>query len=125
MPFQPRNKKRVDIVITKWFYHAIILSNVANLIYFQQILDAVAGFGPRYKSFSVYDLSGYLLRTNYEQIQEHLRDLKRVWTDARYIIMADGWIDTLNWTLVNFLVYFPKGTMFIKSVDASNAVKTG
>lgn len=73
----------------------------------------------------MYDLSGYLLRRNYEQIQEQLRDLKRVWAEACCIIMADAWVNTLNLALVNFLVYFPKRIIFIKSNDASHAIKTG
>ncbi|PKI45114.1 hypothetical protein CRG98_034498 [Punica granatum] len=39
--------------------------------------------------------------------------------------MADGWIDQCRRTIINFLVYCPKGTIFLKSVDASDASKTG
>ena len=38
--------------------------------------------------------------------------------------MADGWTDQCRRTLINFLVYCPKGTVFLKSVDASDASKT-
>jgi hypothetical protein len=37
--------------------------------------------------------------------------------------MSDGWIDGKGRTLLNFLVHCPKGTMFLKSVDASAHVK--
>ena len=37
--------------------------------------------------------------------------------------MSDGWIDVKGRTLLNFLVQCPKGSMFIKSVDASAQVK--
>ena len=37
--------------------------------------------------------------------------------------MCDGWLDAKGRTLLNFLVQFPKGTMFIKSVNASTQVK--
>ena len=36
---------------------------------------------------------------------------------------VDGWTDRKGRTLLNFLVQCPKGTMFIKSVDASTHVK--
>ncbi|KAL4287789.1 hypothetical protein AHAS_Ahas19G0221300 [Arachis hypogaea] len=39
-------------------------------------------------------------------------------------IMADGWTDRCRRTLINFLVYCPKGTIFLESVDASHASKT-
>jgi hypothetical protein len=38
--------------------------------------------------------------------------------------MADGWTDQKRRTLINFLVYYPKGTIFLKTVDASEASKT-
>jgi len=37
--------------------------------------------------------------------------------------MSDGWTDQKGRTLINFLVSCPKGTMFIKSVDASAQFK--
>ncbi|KAA0032567.1 uncharacterized protein E6C27_scaffold43053G00270 [Cucumis melo var. makuwa] len=40
-------------------------------------------------------------------------------------VMADGWTDRRDRTLINFLVNIPKGTMFIESIDASSYVKDG
>jgi hypothetical protein len=37
--------------------------------------------------------------------------------------MLDGWTDGKGRTLLNFLVHCPRGTMFLKSVDASAYVK--
>ncbi|KAF1865895.1 hypothetical protein Lal_00033353 [Lupinus albus] len=39
-------------------------------------------------------------------------------------LMTNGWTGRSIRTLINFLVYCPKGTVFIKSVDASHASKT-
>ncbi|CAN6476522.1 unnamed protein product [Victoria cruziana] len=38
--------------------------------------------------------------------------------------MADGWTDRRNRTLINFFVYFPHGTIFLKSLDFSDTPKT-
>ncbi|CAN6446720.1 unnamed protein product [Victoria cruziana] len=38
--------------------------------------------------------------------------------------MADGWTDRRNKTLVNFLIYCPHGTIFLKSLDLSDTPKT-
>nr|XP_034930717.1 uncharacterized protein LOC118061403 [Populus alba] len=38
--------------------------------------------------------------------------------------MADGWTDQKRRTLINFLVYCPKGTVFLKTVDVSDVSKT-
>ena len=37
--------------------------------------------------------------------------------------MSDGWSDAKGMTLLNFLVQCPKGTIFIKFIDASSQVK--
>lgn len=44
------------------------------------------------------------------------------WASNGYTIIADGWIDNRQRTLINFLVYCPIGLFFIKSVDASSVV---
>jgi hypothetical protein len=38
--------------------------------------------------------------------------------------MDDGWIDRKKRTLINFLVYCPKGIIFRKSVDVNANSKT-
>jgi hypothetical protein len=37
--------------------------------------------------------------------------------------MSDGWTDGKDSSILNFLVNYPKGTMFIKSVDTSAYAK--
>lgn len=41
----------------------------------------------------------------------------------RCIIIADGWTDQCKRTLINFVVYCPRGIMFLKSNDPSNVSK--
>ena len=38
--------------------------------------------------------------------------------------MSDGWTDRKGKTLVNFLVNYSKGTMFMESINASSMIKT-
>lgn len=40
-------------------------------------------------------------------------------------IMSDVWADRKNRSLINFKINCPRGTMFVKTVDASEYVKTG
>ena len=37
--------------------------------------------------------------------------------------MSDGWTNGKGRTLINIMVHCPKGTMFLKSIDASTYVK--
>jgi len=38
-------------------------------------------------------------------------------------VILDGWTDQNGRAPINFLVYCPKGTMFMKSIDASTHIK--
>eukprot|EP00252_Welwitschia_mirabilis_P022174 TRINITY_DN5928_c0_g1_i11.p1 TRINITY_DN5928_c0_g1~~TRINITY_DN5928_c0_g1_i11.p1 ORF type:complete len:124 (-),score=19.60 TRINITY_DN5928_c0_g1_i11:55-426(-) len=49
--------------------------------------------------------------------------LQNTWEKYGCSIMADGWTTSRGRTLINFLVASKKGTIFIKSVDASDHVK--
>ena len=40
-------------------------------------------------------------------------------------IMSYGWTDKKERILVNFLVNYSKGTMFMQSIDASSRIKMG
>ena len=53
-----------------------------------------------------------------------IEQYRSIWKDTGCTLMADGWTDRCRRTLINFLVYFPKGIILIKSVDASGASKT-
>jgi hypothetical protein len=52
-----------------------------------------------------------------------LEELKESWEITGCTVMLDGWTDQKGRTLLNFLVNCPKGTMFVKSVDAFAHVK--
>jgi hypothetical protein len=52
-----------------------------------------------------------------------LEELKASWEIIGCTMMSDGWMDQKGRTLLNFLVNCPRGTMFVKSVDASAHVK--
>jgi hypothetical protein len=54
---------------------------------------------------------------------ERLAQLRETWTTTGCIVMLDGWSDGKNRSILNFLFNCPKGTMFIKSVDASAYTK--
>jgi hypothetical protein len=56
---------------------------------------------------------------------ETYQSYRKSWKESGYTIMADGWTDKKKRTLVNFLVYSPKGIIFLKSVDATTNSKTG
>ncbi|XP_049934775.1 uncharacterized protein LOC126410236 [Nymphaea colorata] len=110
--------------VGKWFYDACIPFNAANSFQFQAMADAIASIGPGFKMPSYHQLRGKILQDTVKEVSEHCDELKLCWKETGCSIMSDGWTDTRSRTLVNFLVYCPKGTMFLKSLDLSDVPKT-
>ncbi|KAK4583897.1 hypothetical protein RGQ29_021854 [Quercus rubra] len=116
-------KWRVDMSIARWMYDACIPINAVNFSYYQPMFNAVASYGPRYRGPNYHALRVPLLRDVKREVQLIVDSYHSYWANTSCTIMADGWTDTRHRTLINFLVYCPKGIIFIRSVDASNLVK--
>lgn len=50
-------------------------------------------------------------------------DIEESWKLSGCTILSDGWSDSKNRSLINFLVYSKHGTIFKKSIDAFNKAK--
>ncbi|PKA52234.1 hypothetical protein AXF42_Ash010130 [Apostasia shenzhenica] len=84
--------------------------------------DAIAFMGLGYKGPSYYALRCTLLQDMKNDVRLVVDSYRSVWTDTGCTIMGDGWKNSRSRSLINFLVYCPKGVSFIKSVDASDFV---
>ncbi|XP_058761846.1 uncharacterized protein LOC131635252 [Vicia villosa] len=80
--------------------------------------------GAGYKVPTMHALRGNLLNKWVDDVKIPIEQYRSIWKDTGCTLMEDGWTDRCRRTLINFLVYFPKGIVFIKSVDASGASKT-
>jgi hypothetical protein len=86
-------------------------------------LKLIAIVGPGYRSLSYQDLRGRLLQGEKVDCTERLAQLRETWKTTGCTVISDGWTNGKGRSILNFLVNFPKGTMFIKSVDASAYTK--
>jgi hypothetical protein len=68
-------------------------------------------------------LQGPILQKEKAKINTRLEDLRKLWEATRCMVMSNGWMDGKGRALLNFLVHFPRSTLFIKSIDASAQVK--
>ncbi|KAI0495898.1 hypothetical protein KFK09_022205 [Dendrobium nobile] len=114
---------RADLAIARWFYDSCIPFNAINSPFAQKAIDAVAAIGPGYKLPSYHRLRVNLLRDAKEECKLLIESYIKTWKETGCTLMADGWTDTRNRTLINFLVYCPRGVSFLKSVDASDVIK--
>eukprot|EP00253_Pinus_taeda_P028843 PITA_28843 len=111
--------------IARWWYDADIPFNVAHSPYYEPMFDAIHAAGKGFKGPTMHELRGFHLQKEIQSINEYLQEFKDSWARTRCTIMSDGWTNQRNRTIINFLVFCPHGTMFLKSVDASDKVKDG
>ncbi|XP_065622878.1 uncharacterized protein LOC136064720 [Quercus suber] len=116
-------KWRVDMSVARWMYDACIPINAVNSSYYQPMFNVVASYSPGYGGPNYHALRVPLLRDAKREVQLIVDSHQSYWADTSCTIMADGWTNTRHRTLINFLVYCPKGIIFIHSVDASDLVK--
>ncbi|XP_020970323.1 uncharacterized protein LOC110268475 [Arachis ipaensis] len=113
----------VDKRVARWLLDCRIPFNAIMSPFFQDMLDGVAGIGPGYKGPSYDKLRVNLLADLKRECQIVVDSYRSAWKEARCTLMADGWTNQRQRTLINFLVYYSKGLCFVKSVDASNMLK--
>ena len=111
------------MAVARWMHEACIPTNAVNSSYYQPMLNAVASYGPRYKGPNYHVFRVPLLIDAKREVQLIVDSHRSYWVGTSCTIMADGWTNTRHRTLINFLVYCPKGIIFIRSVDASDLVK--
>nr|XP_025703955.1 uncharacterized protein LOC112805843 [Arachis hypogaea] len=116
--------EKCDIAIARWMMDASVPFNAVNSAYYQPMIDAIANMGAGYKGPNYQRVRGYLLSKLVEDVKKMIEGYHVIWKQTGCTIMADGWTDRCRRTLINFLVYCPKGTVFLKSVDASHISKT-
>ena len=89
------------------------------------MFDAIHAAGKGFKGPTMHELRGFRFQKEIQSINEYLQEFRDSWARTGCTIMSDGWTDQRNRTIINFLVFCPQGTMFLKSVDASDKVKDG
>ncbi|XLS55860.1 hypothetical protein HN51_005615, partial [Arachis hypogaea] len=115
---------KVNLGLTKWIVDARISFNAIQSPYFQPALDGITAIGPGFKGPSYDEMRVHLLADLKKECQLLVEGYRSSWKSTGCTLMADGWTDQRQRTLINFLVYCPAGISFVKSVDASDMIKT-
>jgi len=87
------------------------------------MFDVVVVVGLGYKAPTFTELKRPLFQDEKIDCTSRLEEFMAPWEQTGCAVMSDGWTDHKGRTLLNFLVSCPKGTMFMKSVDASAHIK--
>nr|XP_043634832.1 uncharacterized protein LOC122605932 [Erigeron canadensis] len=117
------SKERIhdaDLAIALWLYDAGIPLSVVNSPYFPIAMSKIAAMGNGYKGPSSHAMRVSLLADAKQSVNLIVDSYRERWSEIGCTIMSDGWRDSQQRPLINFLVYCSKGISFIKSVDASD-----
>ncbi|CAH9109736.1 unnamed protein product [Cuscuta epithymum] len=109
--------------VGRFFIENGIPFNVANSPSFINMCRSIGNYGRGFKPPSPYELSHWILDEEVKTAQKLVNEVKVTWTQTGVSILSDGWKDMRGRQLINFLVNNPYGTVFLKSVDASDQVK--
>jgi len=102
---------------------ACVSFNVVNSVYYQHAIDVVTAMGPGYKGLNLHVICDYYLAKAVDEVKIYVESYREIWKKTGCTLMADGWTGQKRRTLINFLVYCPKGTIFLKTVDVSDVSK--
>ncbi|XP_023736233.1 uncharacterized protein LOC111884141 [Lactuca sativa] len=118
---EQRNKVCLDI--GRFFYENGIPFNVANSPSFVSMLRSVGNYGRGLKPPTMYELRNWILQEEVKTTNATVDEIKATWKTTRVSLLSDGWSDMRNKSLINFLVNNQHGTVFLKTVDASDCIK--
>ena len=116
--------ERCDLALAKWMFDACVPFNAVNSVYYQHAINVVTAMGPGYKGPNLHAIRGYYLAKAVDEVKIYVESYREIWKKTGCTLMADGWTNQKRRTLINFLVYCPKGTIFLKTVDVSDVSKT-
>nr|XP_007153622.1 hypothetical protein PHAVU_003G051000g [Phaseolus vulgaris]ESW25616.1 hypothetical protein PHAVU_003G051000g [Phaseolus vulgaris] len=110
--------------MVRFFYHNAIPFNVANNEEFKRMVELIGRHGLGLKPPSYHEIRVKYLKQEVEKTKQIVEEHKLVWKKNGCTIMTDGWTDRKRRTILNFLVNSPRGTVFLKSIDAYDVCKT-
>ncbi|GAV91057.1 zf-BED domain-containing protein/DUF659 domain-containing protein/Dimer_Tnp_hAT domain-containing protein [Cephalotus follicularis] len=109
----------MQMAIGKFLYDIGAPLDAVNSVYFLPMVEAIISGGSGVVTPSYHDLRGWILRNSVEEVKDDIHKLKDTWGRTGCSVLVDQWNTEFGRILLNFLVYCPEGTVFLKSVDAS------
>ncbi|KAL0927594.1 hypothetical protein M5K25_001779 [Dendrobium thyrsiflorum] len=94
--------------------------NVATSPAYFNMLRSVGLYGRGLKAPSMYELRTWILKEELHNTEQSIEEIKRTWSETGVTIMSDGWSDMKSRSLINILVNNTYGTVFLRSIEASD-----
>lgn len=119
-----RVNNHVHIAVARFLLDARVPLEAVNSVYFQPMIDVIASQGAQFSGPSYHDLRSWVLKASIQEVRNDIDQCSSTWARSGCSVLVDEWITGKGKTLVNFLVYCPEGTIFLRSVDASSLINS-
>ncbi|XP_060961998.1 uncharacterized protein LOC115710731 [Cannabis sativa] len=116
-------RDNVCMDIGRCFYENALPFHLAKSPSFINMCRSIGNYGRGLKPPSMYELRTWILKEEIKTTDTIVEDIKKTWPSTGVSIMSDGWSDGRNRSILNILINNPKGTVFLKSIDASSFSK--
>ncbi|KAJ7960697.1 HAT transposon superfamily [Quillaja saponaria] len=117
------NYQKVHMAIGRFLFEiGASLDAVKNSGFFQSMIDTIASVGQGVPASSYHDLRGWVLKKAVEEVKSDADKHVATWTKTGCSLLVNKWNSRNGRILLNFSVCSPEGTVFLKSVDASDII---
>ncbi|CAA0833259.1 hAT transposon superfamily [Striga hermonthica] len=116
---------RVHELIARFWYHGNLSFNLVKHPCLGTMVAGIGSFGPHLQTPSPHEMRVPLLNNEVDYTKNLMSHHGAEWKRIGCSVMFDAWTDSKQRCIVNFLVNSQAGTMFVKSMDASDFDKTG
>ncbi|XP_038678831.1 uncharacterized protein LOC119980269 [Tripterygium wilfordii] len=119
-----RENSHIHMAIGRFLYDIGAPLDAVNSPYFQPMIEAIASGGLGVEAPSYHDLRGWILKNSIEEVKNDIGRYTAAWSRTGCSVLVDQWNTEMGRTILNFLASCPEGTVFLKSVDASDIVNS-
>lgn len=98
-------KDATDLVVCRWLFDATISFSAARSKKFQPTADAINAIGPGYKVPSYTDLREKIIGKIVVEVNNFMEHYMSRWSQTKCSVVANGWTNERQSTLINFLVH--------------------
>ncbi|KAK1571244.1 hypothetical protein Q3G72_013955 [Acer saccharum] len=115
--------KRVNdsifMAVGRFLYDIGAPLDAVNSVYFQPMVNAIASGGSEVVMPCYHDIRSWILKNSVEEVKNDIGKYRATWGRTGCSVLVDQWSTEMGRTLLIFSAYCPEGTVFLKSVDAS------
>ncbi|KAK9283027.1 hypothetical protein L1049_011255 [Liquidambar formosana] len=119
-----RVNNQVHMAIGRFLYDVGLPLDAVNSVYFQPMVDAIASQESEVAAPSYHDLRSWVLKNSVDEVKSDIDRYMGTWGRTGCSVLVDQWNTEKGRALINFLVYCPEGTMFLKCVDVSDIINS-